>query len=168
MNHTVDEMNPPPWWKQFWPWFLISLPAATIVAAMITINLAVETNDGLVSEDYYKDGLAIHRDADALLMARQLGVEADIRFDRAGGLINVDVASTGNQALGTLVLSLNHPTRADRDSRLQLKPVGPSSYQAALPELSATSWNVELGAADAGWQLNGRVNLGETEQLLLK
>ena len=30
-----------PWWKQLWPWLLISGPAAAVVACAITIWLAV-------------------------------------------------------------------------------------------------------------------------------
>lgn len=31
-----------PWYKQFWPWFLISLPASVVVASMFTISIAVD------------------------------------------------------------------------------------------------------------------------------
>ena len=47
-------MRPPredtlPWYKQFWPWFLISLPLSVVIASIVTINIAITTNDGLVS-----------------------------------------------------------------------------------------------------------------------
>jgi hypothetical protein len=32
-----------PWYKQFWPWFLISLPAAVVVASMFTIKIAIDS-----------------------------------------------------------------------------------------------------------------------------
>ncbi len=28
-----------PWYKQFWPWFLIALPASVVVASLITVTL---------------------------------------------------------------------------------------------------------------------------------
>lgn len=40
-----------PWYRQFWPWFLIALPAAAVVASMITLWLAVTNKDPLVVED---------------------------------------------------------------------------------------------------------------------
>lgn len=168
MTDSIDDLNPPPWWKQFWPWFLISIPAGTIVAAMYTINLAVKTNDGLVSKDYYKDGLAIHMDADALQRARELGIRADLKFQRSDSQVQVRVTSAGNQAIGQLALNLRHPTRADRDSTLQLQPVGPDTYQAALPSLDSNDWNVELTAAESGWQLRGRLDLGQSSELTLQ
>jgi hypothetical protein len=30
------------WYKQFWPWFLISLPASVVVASMFTISIAID------------------------------------------------------------------------------------------------------------------------------
>ncbi|MFM1891144.1 MAG: FixH, partial [Pseudomonadota bacterium] len=45
-------MRPPredtlPWYRQFWPWLLISLPASVVIASMVTIYIAVQTDDGL-------------------------------------------------------------------------------------------------------------------------
>ncbi len=31
----------PPWYRQFWPWFIIALPAASIIAGIITVYLAL-------------------------------------------------------------------------------------------------------------------------------
>ena len=36
------ETEKAPWYKQFWPWFLISLPASVVIASMFTISIAVE------------------------------------------------------------------------------------------------------------------------------
>ena len=43
-------MRPPredtkPWYRQFWPWFLIALPGSVVVASMVTIWLAASTSD---------------------------------------------------------------------------------------------------------------------------
>ena len=46
--HPVKTLS---WYKQFWPWFLISLPSPSI-ASIVTINIAIRTDDGLVSDDY--------------------------------------------------------------------------------------------------------------------
>jgi len=166
---SPENTPPPPWYKQFWPWFLISLPAAVVVASMLTINIAIESDDGLVSKDYYKEGKAIHMDASARQKARDLGIMARIEFASDDGQIRVDIESSSLQAIGALQLALRHPTRADKDSLLDLKPVGPKAYGAQMPDLSSThSWNVELSAKDAGWQLRGRADLQTGQPLLLK
>ena len=38
-----------PWYKQFWPWFLIALPASAVIASLYTVSLAVRTTDSLVT-----------------------------------------------------------------------------------------------------------------------
>jgi hypothetical protein len=44
-----------PWYKQFWPWFIIALPASVVVASFFTLWLAVTNPDHLVvDEDEYR------------------------------------------------------------------------------------------------------------------
>lgn len=40
-----------PWYRQFWPWFIIALPASAVVAGIITFWLAVSNPDHVVVED---------------------------------------------------------------------------------------------------------------------
>lgn len=44
-----------PWYKQRWPWLLISV-LIVVIAAIITMVIAVRTADPLVNDDYYKRG----------------------------------------------------------------------------------------------------------------
>ena len=41
----------PPWYKQFWPWFIIALPASAVIASFITLYLAVSRPDYIVVDD---------------------------------------------------------------------------------------------------------------------
>ena len=44
-----------PWYRQFWPWFIIALPASAVVASFITLWLAISNPDQLViDEDEYR------------------------------------------------------------------------------------------------------------------
>lgn len=40
-----------PWYKQFWPWFLIALPGSVVIASMFTITLAVQNAPVIVQKD---------------------------------------------------------------------------------------------------------------------
>ena len=51
-----------PWYRQFWPWFLMALPGAAVIGGITTVIVATIDRDGLVKDDYYKEGLAINRD----------------------------------------------------------------------------------------------------------
>lgn len=39
------------WYKQFWPWFIIALPASAVIASFTTLWIAISNPDGLVVTD---------------------------------------------------------------------------------------------------------------------
>ena len=44
-----------PWFKQFWPWFIIALPAAAVIASFVTLWLAISNPDQvIVTDDEYR------------------------------------------------------------------------------------------------------------------
>lgn len=47
-----------PWYREPWPWLLMAGPLIVIIAGLVTAWLAVTSSDGLVTDDYYKKGLA--------------------------------------------------------------------------------------------------------------
>ncbi len=55
------ERSAPRWYRQRWPWLLIAGPAIVVVASLTSAWLAVVTDDGVVADDYYKQGLLINR-----------------------------------------------------------------------------------------------------------
>jgi hypothetical protein len=71
MSLTVNELTP--WYKQFWPWFLMALPASAVVAGIATVVIAMTNPDGLVKDDYYKAGLGINRTLEREQQAAALG-----------------------------------------------------------------------------------------------
>jgi len=40
-----------PWYKQFWPWFIIALPASAVIASFVTLWIAIANPDQLVVDD---------------------------------------------------------------------------------------------------------------------
>ena len=40
-----------PWYRQFWPWFIIALPASAVIAGFFTLWLAISRPDHLVVDD---------------------------------------------------------------------------------------------------------------------
>lgn len=40
-----------PWYKQFWPWFLIALPGSVVIASLFTVTLAVQHAPVIIQKD---------------------------------------------------------------------------------------------------------------------
>lgn len=107
-----------PWYRQAWPWFLISLPATAVVAGSFTFYLAAKGWDGPVAKDYYKQGLAINEELSRSTMAKDLGVAAGLWFSglATGDRVRVELqASQPLPAEAALRVRLIHPGRRDAD-----------------------------------------------------
>ncbi len=150
-----------PWYRQFWPWFLIAIPAASVVAGLLTVWIAATTADGLVVDDYYRAGLAINKVLARERRAAELGVRADLLF--AAGRLRVVLQGA---APAKLRVRLLHPTRAGHDRTLLIEGHG-GVYEAPLPPLPPASWHVHVEPADGAWVLKGRVRLPAPEAVLV-
>jgi hypothetical protein len=149
---SAHAMDPTPWYRQRWPWLLIAGPATVVVAGAVTIWLAVASDDGLVADDYYKQGLAINqvigraeRAAALALRAKvTLAVDGRARAELAGG----DTADANPDAI-TLLLA--HPTRAGGDARAELRRVADRAYEGRIDVPVHGRWRVILESAT--WRL---------------
>lgn len=138
------------WYRQPWPWILMAGPGGVVIAGAVTIWLAFAHEDGLVADDYYKQGLAINRVIDRDLAARSIGMGAVVRF----GTDSVRISLTGGRP-AALTLSLVHPTRAGQDRIVPLRPIGGGAYEGAVDVPSAGRWHVALGDVEGRWRLTG-------------
>lgn len=147
-------MNPSPiaWYRHPWPWLLMAGPAAVLVAGGFTTWLAFASADGLVADDYYKQGLAVNRVLAKEEEARRLGVSAEVRI--AEGEISVRLAGAETQAL---FVQLAHATRSGLDVRLRLAPGPGGVYRAELPQLARGHWQVVIEDARGSWRLTREV-----------
>ena len=48
-----------PWWKEFYVWMVIAGPLSAVIACAITAVYILQGPDALVSEDYYREGIAL-------------------------------------------------------------------------------------------------------------
>ena len=150
-------MTPPrainPWYREPWPWLLMAGPAAVLVAGAITTWIAVSTSDGLVADDYYRQGLAINRSLARSEAARNLGVVAQIEL--AGDGSRIAVTLEGPPAPPWLKLQLSHATRPGLDRQLRLARTGARRYEAAFQPLAQGHWRLRVDDPERGWSISG-------------
>jgi len=155
-----------PWYKERWPWLLMSGPAIVVVAGIATAYLAVTSSDGLVTDDYYKQGLAVNQSLHRNHNAEKLGVHADIM--RAGANLRLILAAQPGTALpDSLMLKLAHPTRAGMDEDVVMKAEGHGFYSGKLNGDPKGRWLVLLEDASGEWRLQGEWQADSGEPLRL-
>jgi uncharacterized protein len=137
-----------PWYREPWPWLLMAGPAAVLVAGAATTWIAFASADGLVAEDYYKQGLALNRVLAREDAARRLGITAEV--DVASSVIKIHLKGQSPEAL---FVHLAHATRAGYDTRLRLAPASPDVYTAELPALPAGRWRIAIEDPRASWRI---------------
>lgn len=153
-----------PWYRHRWPWLLMAGPAVVVVAGVITLWLAVRSNDGLVADDYYKQGLAINRTLARAERAQAMGLEA--RLAVREGQAQLRLAGHPGVVLPPRVrLTLSHPTRSGLDQALLLTGQG-GVYTGPAVELPAGRWQVVIEDEAATWRLAGAASLTEREVVL--
>src|SRR5690606_30399495 len=114
----VNASAPNPWYREPWPWIIMAGPAIVIVAGIATTVLAVTSFDGLVADDYYKQGLGINRVLARDEGAKALGVSAVVQFNETRTRVRVVLGEGARPA--SLRLALAHPTIAGEDQQVEL------------------------------------------------
>ena len=157
---------PEPWYRQFWPWFIIAIPASSVLVGSLLLTLAIRNPDPIVVDNYYKEGLAINQQLDRQRLAAELGIQALVRFDAGQGQLSIESLEAG-KLQGPLDLFLIHPTLAGQDRVTTLQPDAEGRYHLALSDSGNSRWHIALESASAGWRLEGRIRLAENTQVLL-
>ena len=156
MQQTAAEKFPP-WYRQAWPWFLISLPASAVVGGIITLTLAISSPNALVVDDYYKEGLAINQEKQRLASADRMGMTGLLRSD--GKQLTLSLTSQPAVTEQVLALSIIHSTRAELDRQLILQRMPDGRYATDLEMLPPGHWYLRLQAGDASWQIRARIKV---------
>lgn len=150
---TNPVLQSKPWYREPWPWFLISLPATAVIAGVTTAWLAFSSADGLVVGDYYKAGLAINQTLARDDAARAMALSATLQ--RTGDILALTLAGRLPAYPDRIVLTLAHPTRQGLDQTLILSHAGDGHYRAAMPVMAAGKWHAHLTDAAVSWRLSG-------------
>lgn len=154
-----------PWWRHPWPWFLMALPMSAVLGSIVTIWLANSGADDLVSDDYYKDGLAIRQIVERDAKASQLGLVAKLTVQNGHLSIRLD-GRLADQPVG-LNLHLIHPTQAQQDIFLNLMATSDGRYTAPLPAMTAAKRQIRVEPEDRSWRLTGEWHSPFNGELIL-
>jgi hypothetical protein len=126
--------NARPWYKQFWPWFVIALPMTSVVAASTCVYIAFKHQDAVVQDDWDENSTAVNAAIDREHEAGRLGLMATLVTDDASGEVSLALTGKLTQLPGQLELKISHPTDPTRDQLVKLIRQTDGKYHGALSQ----------------------------------
>ena len=129
------------WYREPWPWLLMSGPFVAVVASLASAWMAVTSDDGVVAQDYYKQGITINQrlartapDAGPRGAKITVGESGEVRA-RIEGLA---------KAPTNVRLTLAHPATAARAEVVILESGADGDYVGAIAKQTPGRWIVTL------------------------
>lgn len=153
----MQEQDTSPWYKQFWPWFLIAIPLSSLIVGTQVIRLATDGTNSMVVDDYYKEGKTINARIDKIEKAIALNITTTL--DIKNGEIELRFL-TGAPATGeALKLDFFHATQEAKDFDVLLTRDASGVYR-YIDEFSvAGKWRLRLTPMDESWKVQQRIVL---------
>ncbi|MBO0614811.1 FixH family protein [Thiothrix fructosivorans] len=142
-----------PWYQQFWPWAVMSLPATAVVAGLYTYSIAAAGSSGLVVGDYYNVGKAINVSLAKGQRAVAMGLMGNVSINGKAVRLLLDNAEVEEQQ--QLTLNFYHATMPNHDQVVTLQQTGSGVWDGQLQVLAAGKWQVDVVPTDGSWRLTG-------------
>jgi len=143
------------WFKQFWPWFLILLPMAAVVAGISTVIIATNNKPNMVVDDYYTKGKAINRDLSLLSNAQSLNISAVVNQQDNELVVQLN----GMKDNSSIYVSLFHATLAEQDTSSLLTADGKGVYRFVSDNKLQGKWQLRIEPFDKSWRLQKTIIL---------
>jgi hypothetical protein len=166
MEASIDSRSSAPWYREPWPWILMSGPFFVVIAALVSAWIALRTSDGLVADDYYKQGLAVGQTLARSEKAAEAGLVAKLRLKVDGATIHLTAHQVDFAMPGALRVTLSHPTRAGLDSEQVLTRQG-DAYLGKVRLPAEGHWLILIEDETRTWRLMGSVVLPAAGEVVI-
>ena len=144
-----------PWYKQFWPWFLIFLPMCAVTGSFVTLGLFTKNSVELGCEHYYKEGKGINVDLTRIHVAKGFKLNASVVSTPKGVSFKLDKGKL--ELYPALKVSFTHRTLPDRDFERTLSSDANGNYRLRLDTPLQGPWFIKLEPHNKEWIIQGKV-----------
>lgn len=161
----------PPWYRQFWAWFVVGILVFAVVIGLGLLFIAIANQDSMVRDNYYREGRAINMHLGRDHLARELNLQAAFTIDEITGDIALQLEGDLQQLPPVLQLDLIAPTLAHMDRSATLQLISGNQYRGELAQGVSGRLYIDLSdparPGEDGWRLTGEKNiqLGQQYQL---
>jgi len=157
----MQEKDTKPWYKQFWPWFLIAIPTSSLIVGSQVLRFAMDGTNSLVVDDYYKEGKAINSRLDKIEKARELGIRTELFIDEQS--IALEFVSGAPATGEALKFEFFHVTIENRDFNVLLTRDANGVYRSSIDNDISGKWRIRLMPLNEEWKVQDRVTLPQTK-----
>jgi hypothetical protein len=148
------------WYRQFYVWLIIFLPACAVIASFATLYIAAQNPPELVVDDYSNIEAIVAENAAQDSAAAAMGLRAVLSFGAAsasGTPVAIELQANKAEALpNRVILRVIHSTQAAQDAEAELD--GGSGRYAGLIKLPQGRYDILLQDAARNWRLTTRVS----------
>ncbi|MCA1767401.1 MAG: FixH family protein [Idiomarina sp.] len=156
-----------PWYKQFWPWFLISLPVTVMIVCGVIIYLSIsQGNFSMVVDDYYKRGKTINAIIEHVEEAQRRNISFEFTADQ--GRFTLKYASGQPDELSALRVYFVHTTQAEKDFSRVLTVAADDTYRADIPQDIKGKWTITVEPYNKVWKVSEKYQLPQAELTKLR
>ena len=164
---TLKHAPARPWHREPFVWLLIAFPLTAVIVGFVSLALAIRSDDGMVEDDYYRQGKEINRVLARDQAAAGKGLESRVELDDAQHELRIRLTAQATGILpDNIEIKFLHATRAGLDRSLVIPRLADGTYRVPLPELALGHWNVQLAAQD--WRLVGSLFVPGDRHLILR
>ena len=153
----MQEADDKPWYKQFWPWFLIAIPLSSVIVGSQVLRLAYDGTNSLVADDYYKEGRAINARLDKIEYAITLNIQT--KLDVQTGRIALEFISGAPPTGEALKLDFFHVTQEFKDFTVLLTRDAAGIYRNNEEFPIEGKWRLRLTPLNESWKVQKRIRL---------
>jgi hypothetical protein len=163
-NHEDTEA----WYKQFWPWFIIALPATAVIASSHLVYTAINNKPEMVLTNYYKEGMAINEEISTEKLADTLDINADLIV--IDNTIEVRLRGRLAKPPANITLVFQHPIEVARDMTV-VAVRGADDVYRTTTAIAPFRWYVSIEGIDqdsmAMWLIKGEIDLSHENSATL-
>lgn len=155
-------------WREPMLWLVVVLPAVVVVAAIVTLVLAIRSGGSdAVPVEVRRTAQIQVANLDADREALRLGLRGELLLDAGTGAVQLTLQARTQAPVGgeRLALEMAHPQAAAADLSIPLVRSG-SQWLGRVPLDGAHAWNLALAPEDGAWRLVGRLPAGAARATL--